>query len=296
MDNNVWQSEVPIAPESLTAPAFSMPAGACDAHMHVFGPATFAAAPAARYTLPAASPEHYAAVARTMRIDRAVLVQPSFYGSDNAFLLEALKNNHGRWRGAVMLSEIVPASQLRHWCELGVRAIRVDLFKALANGADLRHIHELLARTCELAAELEWSVDLYLPGRLCWQLLALFPTLQCPVSIAHIGYLAPLNEVSDAQCDEFVDVVRRSPVWPKISGMYRYGPGAGNARAQSLARKLVATAPDRLLWGSDWPHVMATPQDTGKILNEFATLCEDDRVRHRILVTNPARLYGFALA
>lgn len=287
-----FHSEKPIPFNGLERPTWTLPAGACDAHMHVFGPsAQYPADVAARYTCPPAPLADYQRVAAGLGLQRSVFVQPSFYGTDNSCLLDALAQTPNA-RGVVMVGPGVSLAQLNEWHAIGVRGLRVDLFRLVALGRTLGEIKAEVLAKCELAARFGWSVDLYVPGGVACGLADSFGALPCPVSIAHMGYLS-VDQASDAQCAAFLDAVDSGPVWFKLSGMYRYGPGQGEARAEYLAKQLIARVPQRLLWGSDWPHVMDKPQDAGAFLNALYRYCGGDaRLLARILVDNPATLYG----
>lgn len=262
--------------------------------MHVFGPPTrYPPAQGARYTLPEATAHHYQATAAALGLYRAVLVQPSFYGSDNRCLLDTLATGAGRYRGVAIASPEADMGLMRRWHQQGVRGLRLDLFMAQAQGRTVQDILAGFRASCATAAELGWSVDLYVPGKLCLALLPAFDRLPCPVSVAHMGYLVPNDTLSDTACQEFVDAARSSGTWVKLTGSYRYGQDAGRQRARWLAQMLLDAMPHRLLWGSDWPHVMAAPQNSGALLAEFLELCLDERQRQQILVDNPARLYDF---
>lgn len=293
MQPEYFPSEMPIPAHALERLAWTLPIGACDAHMHVFGPpARYPADAAARYTCPPASIADYRRVAAALGLQRAVFVQPSFYGTDNLCLLDALAQTPNT-RGVVMIGAGVSSAQLSEWHAVGVRGLRVDLFRLKALGRTLDEIKVEVLAKCELAARLGWSVDLYVPGGIACGLADSFGTLPCPLSIAHMGYLG-VDQVSDAQCAAFLDAVEGGPVWFKLSGLYRYGPGRGQVRAEYLAKQLIARVPQRLLWGSDWPHVMDKPQDSGATLNALHRQCGGDAgLLARILVDNPTTLYGW---
>ena len=293
MPDVVFQSVPPYSPEIVTRPTFKIPARGCDAHMHVFGPAEgYPAATGARYTLPQASAQSYARTAAAIGIERAVFVQPSFYGSDNSFLLDQLDLYPDTRRGVVIIGHDTSSTELSAWNARGVRAMRLDFFKARADGSSIRELERNLLCSCDRAAQLGWSVDLYVPGAICWALAPVFEEASCPLTIAHMGLLTPSEGLSDSQCIEFVDMVQKAPVWAKLTGAYRYGPGSGLARAQFLTRALLGAIPSRLLWGSDWPHVMSPAQDSGELLNAALGDAAPSVVAD-ILVHNPARLYGF---
>jgi len=290
-----WRSTPPLPASRLDRPTFDMPAGACDAHMHLFGPADrYPPSRAARYTLPAASGDDYAATAARLGLDRAVLVQPSFYEEDNRCLIDALRQSEKEWRGIVMAPLDTPLSTLSSWHEAGVRGLRLDLFKTRAAGLSGPATHELLAGAGRVAQRLGWSVDLYTPGSLCRDALPAIARMPCPVSIAHMGYVTRDDAQNEEGLERFVaDLAASGNIWVKLTGPYRLEQG-GTGHADRMAAALIDAMPDRLLWGTDWPHVMAPAQDSGALLNRLASWCPSADVRRRILVDNPCRLYGFA--
>ena len=265
--------------------------------MHVFGPSqVYPAAVGARYTLPHAPWMTYQDIAAAVGIERVVLVQPSFYGFDNTYLLDVLRGPSSSIsrRGVVMLGDEIPTKAvLRDWEAVGVRGIRLDFFKAIAQGRSHSDLQRMLFAACDIAAALQWSVDLYIPGMASVTLLPSLKSLPCPVTIAHLGFLRP-EEVSDADCGRFIDELCRptSSAWTKLTGLYRYGD-SGRRRSEWLAQQLIDNATDRVLWGSDWPHVMAEPQDPVGMLNHLEQMCPDIGKRTKILVDNPARLFRF---
>ena len=172
--------------------------------------------------------------------------------------------------------------------------MRLDLFKARAQQMTADQQISMILKACDLAGRHGWSVDLYVPGRTCLDIAVSLERASCPITVAHMGYLTHAEGITDAECEHFVDVVRESRrIWPKLSGAYRYGPGPGQARAQMLARALLRAAPTRVLWGSDWPHVMAPAQDSGVLLQNAAQHAIEPRDLYAMLVENPATLYGF---
>ncbi|HYL88253.1 MAG TPA: amidohydrolase family protein [Burkholderiales bacterium] len=292
----VWQSEPPFAAEALTLPAFDLPAAACDAHAHVFGPAArYPCVPEARYSHPAHSgPENYARVRQRLRTPRAVLVQPSYYRFDNRCLLDALCTDTTNLRGVAMIDPEGRLPELADWHRRGVRGLRVDLFREQALGRSLAQVSAALAKLADLAAAQGWSVDLYAPGMLVAALVDHLAALPSPVSIAHLGYFHPDTDEA-ALFDAFVERAARSRnLWIKLTGSYRLASPAAQHRVDDMARTLVAAMPERLLWGSDWPHVLADPTDTGVLLARMDVWCADVRLRNRILAENPSRLYWAA--
>jgi 2-pyrone-4,6-dicarboxylate lactonase len=180
---------------------------------------------------------------------------------------------------------------LADWHRRGVRGLRVDLFREQALGRSLVQMRAVLTKLADLTATRSWSLDLYAPGTLVAALLSHLTVLPSPVSIAHMGYFHPGTEEASL-FKAFVECAASSSnLWVKLTGSYRLAPTAEQHGVGEMARALAATLPERLLWGSDWPHVLVDPVDTGLLLARLALWCGDARVRNRILAENPARLY-----
>lgn len=289
----VWQSQPPFTAEALTAPNFEMPAAACDAHAHVFGPALpYPCVPDARYSHPPRTDtEDYARVRHRLRTPRAVLVQPSYYRFDNRCLLDALATDSANLRGVAMIDHEGAVPDLADWHRRGVRGLRVDLFREQALGRSLAQMKAALAKLAGLAAAQGWSLDLYAPGTLVAPLVDHLAALPSPVSIAHMGYFHPDTDEASLFSAFVERAASSSNLWVKLTGSYRLASPAAQRRVDDMARTLVAALPERLLWGSDWPHVLADPTNTGLLLTRMDVWCTAARLRSRILAENPSRLY-----
>ena len=289
----VWKSRPPFAAATLTLPSYVVPESACDTHAHVFGPsARYPSVTGARYSHPPqAQCADYLRVRQHLGLRRAVLVQPSYYRCDNRCLLEALATDTANLRGVAMIDPLAPATELVHWHRRGVRGLRADLFREQALGRGVDDMREFLTTLAELAAPHGWSLDLYAPGKLVAALLGHLAMLPLPVSIAHMGYFHPGTEEASL-FGSFVERAAASAnLWIKLTGSYRLAAASEQQGVDEMARALVAALPERLLWGSDWPHVLADPVDTGGLLARLSAWCGDARLRERILAENPARLY-----
>jgi 2-pyrone-4,6-dicarboxylate lactonase len=273
-----------------------MPADACDTHMHVFGsPNRYPSVADPKYDHPGGSPEEYAAVAAALGIGRMVLVQPSFYGTDNRFLLTALRAAGARARAVVFLPG--PAVETRTLDELherGVRGLRVDFFKLRDRGPVAAECLQLVHTAAALARSVGWHVELYAPGEIVRDLTQHLPELGVPISVNHMGYMRADQGLTDADFRRFVRAVESGPVWVKLTGPYRLADDDGWSRADEMARTLIEAAPERMLWGTDWPHIPDCGLDTGMLLARLAHWCPDESLRTRILVDNPACLYDYA--
>lgn len=288
-----WQSEPPFGAEALRPPSFSVPNLACDTHAHVFGPPDrYPCAAGARYTHPPRTQTRdYRALLARLGVRRGVLVQPSYYRFDNSCLLDALAEDPGNLRAVAMIDRSAPLPDFADWHRRGVRGLRADLFRAQQNGQSIEAMHAELESLAAIAASHGWSLDLYAPGAAVHALAPQLAALPVPVSVAHMGYFHPDNGEM-AMWRAFVATAKAAPnLWIKLTGTYRLALPGGQDAVDAMAKALVTACPERLLWGSDWPHVLAHPVDTGVLLERLATWCPDERVRARILVENPAQLY-----
>jgi predicted TIM-barrel fold metal-dependent hydrolase len=294
MAQDKWISERLRPIETVTPPAFAVPAGACDCHMHVFGAAEcYPGVPEARYTLPEGSLEQYRALADLLKLERAVFVQPSYYGTDNSCLLDAMAQFGRPCRGVVFIPDRPQASLIKSLDRCGVRGIRLDFFKASLAGASRMNILAELKSAAHIAKDMGWHVELYSPGSVTRDLLDELAVLDVDFSVNHLGYMKQEHGLTDADFDRFVELAKTAHCWVKLTGPYRVAPDEQADLTDRMARMLIAAAPRRVVWGTDWPHLPHGSRDTGELFNRLARWCPDEDARHDILVRNPARLYRF---
>ena len=272
----------------------AVPRGACDCHIHVYHH-RIPAAPGARLLPPDASLEDYRLIQTRMGTSRAVVVTPSTYGTDNRLMLEALSALGPAGRGVAVIGGQESDEQLELMHQQGVRGIRVNLSLGVTHGADA--IERLALRI----ASLGWHVQLLAPAE---QLLALEPMLRnLPVDLVldHFARISPDHGDHHAAHGVVLDLLHQHRVWIKLSGGYLVSRRAvtEDPALDDLARSFIEAAPDRVVWGSDWPHASASaghqpmPDDASQI-DQLARWAGDQHQVERILVTNPERLYGFA--
>lgn len=265
---------------SNTLPTFTLPPGSCDAHFHVFE-AGYAHVATPHYTFPDATLEQYLQLTEVLGIERMVLVQPSFYGTDNSLTLEVLRRVGSRCRAVVQVEEDVPDAELDRFHDLGVRAIRLDLFaRADQPPADLMGYIQRMAKR---AGQRGWHLQFYTPGAVVRDLLPFLGDVESPFVVDHMGYA--LDDVSVRRLQQL------DQCWIKLSGPYRIAKERPLAAVTPLGSALVATRPDRLLWGSDWPHLPNGQRDTGELLNLLADWAPDPADRRRILVDSVDQLF-----
>ena len=280
------------------APDFKAPLKSCDAHFHVFGAAErYPYGADLRYKPPHAPLEHYLELARHLGIERYVFVQPSAYGRDNTCMLDALRAVGDRCRGIVDIDENAPDGELDRLNRLGVRGVRVNVnpIKPPEPGFSktmLARIGRLDAR----CAELGWMLDFLTPGWLTEELLPTLSKLKVSFTVAHMGMFLARDGVKQAGFQRFLDFLRKGPgrCWVKLTGVYRMSVTPGFKDADPLARALIDTVPDRLIWGSDYPHLsFADKVGSVELFNLLGRWAPDEGTRHKILVDNPAQLFRF---
>lgn len=283
----------PIRPLAMIErPRFAVPAGACDVHMHVFGLADrFPRVAHPHYTLPDGRLGHFRDLMTILGLDRFVIVQPSFYGTDNSCLLDALAETGEAARGVVMIEEDTPHAQLEKMHAAGVRGLRLDLFKRA--GQPLADIRAYIDRMAAKIAPLRWHLQFYVPGRVVRDLIDFLATLEIDYVIDHMGYMLEEDGLTDRDFARLVELARSGRCWIKLSAPYRLAKMRGYAAVEGVAKAIVDAAPERAIWGSDWPHIPGLGRDTGELLNLLPIWAPDAAIRRGILVDNPVRLFGF---
>jgi predicted TIM-barrel fold metal-dependent hydrolase len=278
--------------DTLTRPAFMMPAGACDSHVHVFeSAAKYSSVATPHYTLPDGSLERLQRMTRAMSLQRFVIVQPSYYGTDNTCMLDALSAAGPGARGVAMASENSTDQELNAMHACGVRALRLDLFlrSILPTGDIIAYIERSVRRTSAIG----WHVQFYTPGWMVRDLLPFLAGLDTDFVIDHMGYMLESDGLTNTDFDRLLEVIHAGRGWIKLSAPYRLARDGNFERLRPMARAIIEAAPDRVIWGSDWPHIPDGGRDTGALLNLLSDWAPDVEARNRILVKNPAKLFGF---
>jgi len=271
--------------------AVALPPGACDCHAHVYGRQTrFPYLPQAAYIPPDALPEHYARMLRAVGCQRAVLVQPSVYGTDNRCLVAALTSGVPAFRGVAVVEEAVADAELEALHRAGTRGVRLNVAARTA-GLGLDQAPRLAERLQALGWHLQFHVHI---GRTP-ELERHIAGLPLPCVIDHFGQVRAEGGTAAPDFEALVRLARLPHVWLKLPGPYRISrQWPRYPDVAPLAQALAAAAPDRCLWGTDWPHTGAAyiPND-GDLADALADWLPDAALRRRILVDNPARLYDF---
>jgi predicted TIM-barrel fold metal-dependent hydrolase len=280
-------------------PDFLSPPAGCDCHFHVFGPAErYPYGSDLRYPPPLAPLEDYLALAKKLRVERLVFVQPSAYDRDNRCMLEAMREvGTKRCRGIVDIDENAPEAELARLHALGVRGVRINVSPAKPFEAGFAP--KLLPRIEHLAArctEIGWQLDFLTPGWLTAELMPTLKKLKLDFTLAHFGLFAAKDGAKQAGFQQLLDLLRHGDrrCWVKLTGVYRMSTARGFTDVAPMARALIEAAPDRVIWGSDYPHLsFADKVGSIELWNLLGQWAPDAATRRKILVDNPLRLFGF---
>jgi len=279
------------APPPRRKPRFKLPPGACDAHNHVFGPvATFPYAPGRRYTPEEAPKEALAALHAHLGIDRTVIVQASCHGTDNRAMLDAIASNPSRGRGIAIVDESFTDKDFEALHHGGIRGVRFNFVRHLGGAPEPGMFRRILARIKPLG----WHVVLHLDGSDIIPNRDLMRQLQLPFVIDHMGRVESAAGTEQPAFQALLELAKLDHCWIKVCGSERISPPP-YAAAVPFARALTETSPDRVLWGTDFPHPnlnhVVDEADLVDLVPRFATTAAAQR---KLLVENPAQLYGFA--
>jgi predicted TIM-barrel fold metal-dependent hydrolase len=278
-------------------PAFKAPALSCDAHFHVFGrPGQYPYGADIRYTPPHAPLEEFLRLASHLGIERYVFVQPSAYGRNNDCLLDAMRAvGTAKCRGIVDIAQDAPDAEFERLNALGVRGIRINEnpIKPFEPGYSKNMVSRI--RTLDArCAEIGWMLDFLTPGWLTRELLPEMKKLKSRFTVAHMGMFLAKDGPKQPGFVEFLDFLRgHERAWVKFTGTYRMSVTPGFTDAAPMARALLEVVPDRIIWGSDFPHLSFADKVTSTELFNLLGGWADEGQRSRILVDNPQRLFGF---
>jgi predicted TIM-barrel fold metal-dependent hydrolase len=272
-------------------PAFHLPRGACDAHCHVFGPADrFPFAPGRRYTPADAPKETLAALHAFLGVERAVIVQASCHGTDNRAMCDAIAAAPERLRGVAVVDDGFTSEDLSALHESGVRGVRFNFVKHLGGAPDMTVFHRVVARVVPLG----WHVVLHMDAANIEELTPLIRGLTMPFVIDHMGRVPSAQGVDQPAFRALLELAKLPNCWVKVSGAERISFPPYEA-AVPFARVLIEASPDRVLWGTDFPHPNPTHEaDEAELVDLIPQFVADPRLQRKLLVDNPARLYGFS--
>jgi 2-pyrone-4,6-dicarboxylate lactonase len=277
--------------ETISRPTFPMPSGAWDIHVHVFGPPErYSHVAKPHYTLPDGTLAQYRRLMPRVGIERFVLVQPSYYGTDNSCLLDTLIEGGDLARGVVMIEPDISDAELNRFHRCGVRAVRLDLFKRARE--PLTAIKSYIMEAAARVSPLGWHLQFYAPGYVVRDLMPFFRKLKIDFVIDHMGYMLEEDGLRSEDFSALLDLLGCGHCYLKLSGAYRIAKHRGYEFVEPVAKAIVERAPERAVWGSDWPHISYSDRDTGELVSLLERWAPSESARRKILVDNPKRLFG----
>jgi 2-pyrone-4,6-dicarboxylate lactonase len=274
-------------------PVFVPPPGAVDAHCHVFGPGdVFPYAPERKYTPCDAGKEQLWALRDFLGFERNVIVQATCHGADNRALVDALEHSHGRARGVATVRRDVSQAELERLHAAGVRGVRFNFVKRLVDALPF----DSLGQIAEKIQPLGWHIVIYFEAAELPGLFDFFTSLPTTVVVDHMGRPDVSQPVDGPEFELFVRLMREHPnFWSKVSCPERLslvGP-PGFSDVVPFGRRIVEEFPDRVLWGTDWPHpnMKTHMPDDGKLVDYIPRIAVTAGLQRKLLVDNPMRLY-----
>jgi len=282
------------APDPNTKkPKFRPPPLACDAHCHIFGPASkFPYAPDAAYHPSDAPFEGLQKLHGILGIERAVIVHASCHGSDMRATLDGIARSNGRYRGTAIIDEGYTEKDFERMDAGGIRGVRFNFVKHLGGRPDMAFFQRTVARVKEMG----WHLILHLDATDLVEFDAMFRKIPVPMVIDHMGRVKAADGLEQQPFKVLLEWMKNERFWVKVCGPERVSSmGPPFTDAVPFARKLIEAAPERILWGTDWPHPNVgkhMPND-GDLMDLFAQMAPTPDLQKKILVDNPARLYGF---
>lgn len=272
-------------------PKLALPAGSCDCHAHICGPQSkYQYDPKRRYTPPDALIPSYLKMLRTLGVQRAVIVQPSVYMTDNSRLLDAIRETDFPLRGVAVVSEKVTDKELEDMHAIGVRGLRLNL--RFENGAPA----DIAPKIARRIAPLGWHLQFRINPEDFVNVEPMLEQLPVGVVIDHIGGVPVREGIAGQSFQIILKLVKTGRCWVKLSGPMRMSNEEFPYRdVVPFVHALVTAAPDQMLWATDWPHTTITkkmPND-GDLCDLLEQWIPDPAVRMKVLVDNPAKVYGF---
>ena len=302
--NLAAEAEKPGDSVAHTPPDFKVPKGACDCHVHVIGPKDrFPMAPERLYSPDYAPVEELARHLKVLHLDRVVIVTPSPYGTDNRSTLYAIQKLGKRARGIAVVPENVKFSELEKLQRQGMRGVRLNVETGGTN--DPKILIGMLRKAADTVAPLKWHVQIYTNLAMIDALREVIPALPVPVVFDHFGHLEAKKGMQQPGLPVLIDLMKSGKVYVKLSAPYRISELEGYVDAKGYVEAMVAANPERVLWGSDWPHTIPAPgkkrtregiellrhEDDGLALDRIARWVPDHEQLKKLLAENPGRLY-----
>ena len=277
-------------------PNVALPSGSIDTHVHVFEQ-RYRLSPDRGYNPPESTLADLTRLHSTLGIDRVVFTQPSVYGTDNSAILDGMAalnaERPDRARCVVAITMNMSESELARLDTAGVRGVRLNTDNKGGMPIELSQISDLASKI----APFGWHIEFLFPGKEILDLMPAFAALKVPMSIGHFAYQPASAGVGAPGFRALLELMRRGNTWIKISGANRVSatdlPPYDDVKP--MAQALVEAAPDRIMWGTDWPHpnkYVANPND-GDLVDAFGEWITDQQLRRKIMVETPAKFYRF---
>lgn len=274
-------------------PRYQPPPGATDAHCHIFGPGdVYPYAPDRSYTPPDAPLSRFKELQAILGLERAVLVNASCHGSDNTVILDAIAQSGGRYRGVANVADSITDAELERLADGGIRGIRFNFVQHLGGTPDMDVFHRLVAR----AKPLGWHVVLHFDAADLLDFGDMLRRLPVPFVIDHMGRVPTKDGLGQRPFQILLETARMDNCWVKICGAERISSaGPPFTDAVPFGQALLEVAPERVLWGTDWPHpnIKKHMPNDGDLVDLIPLFMPDASLQQRVLVDNPHRLYGF---
>jgi len=281
---------------SPRAPKLRMPRNACDTHAHIMGPGDrYAYSPARIYTPPDCLLADYLHMLDTLGIERAVLVQPSVYGTDNTVMLEAMKTAGGRLRGVAVVADDVADAELKELNDAGVRGVRVNIVDVKDRKPGTLPM-AALKKMAKRIAPLGWHMEFLMHADEFPDLDEQFADFPVEIVLGHLGYMSIGKKPDDAGFQALLRLMKDGRAWVKLTGPYRITASPlPYPETVACAQALLEANRERVIWGTDWPHVMLKgrmPND-GELADVLSDWMPDASLREQVVSRNPVKLYGF---
>jgi 2-pyrone-4,6-dicarboxylate lactonase len=296
--NPASASAPPCAPPDFSPhkPKLTLPALACDTHAHIVGPiARYAYSPARVYTPPDCLLDDYRSMLTTLGIARAVLVQPSVYGSDNTVMLDAMRVAGSAFRGVAVVDDDISDADLAKLNAAGVRGVRVNIVDVKDRKPGTLPMAQLSA-LAKRVAPLGWHMEFLMHCDEFPDMDRTFADFPADIVLGHLGYMKTDKGLNDPGFQALLRLMKAGKAWVKLTGPYRITTQPlPHADTNAYAHALIAANAGRVLWGTDWPHVMvkSTMPNDGDLCDLLSAWIPDAASREQVLVRNPAKLYGF---
>ena len=277
-------------------PKLKLPAGSCDAHVHVFGPRKrFPFGDGRRYTPADAPKELLFKLHERLGIQHCVIVQPACHGMDNSVTVDALAATGGSYKGVALVATTIPDTELKRLAAAGLCGARFHYMEHIAAGPKIEDVIAFGKRL----ADIGWHLQIHMEGARIAELAAALKRSPVPVMIDHIGRVDASLGLDQPAFRTLLALMQDKNIWIKVSGIDRATrEGPPYSDAVPFARKLVEEFGDRVVWGTDWPHPNHAPPvvDDGLLVDKLAEIAPSERALHALMVDNPQRFYHFAPA